>query len=59
MYSLYIEKKSCDTKPEKGFVHATKLLKGLLVCNEIETLFQFRTILRNPRTVYWVLDKCL
>jgi hypothetical protein len=35
----YTEKKSCDTKPKKGFVQATKPLKGLLVCNEIETLF--------------------
>ncbi len=39
MHSLYIEKKSCGTKPKKDSVHATKLLKGLLVCNEIETLF--------------------
>jgi hypothetical protein len=31
-------KKSCSAKPKKGFVHATKPLKGLLVCNEIEIL---------------------
>ncbi len=36
---LYTEKKSYGTKPKKGFVHATKSLKGLLVCNEFETLF--------------------
>ncbi len=36
---LYTENKSCGTKPKKGFVHATKPLKGLLVCNETETLF--------------------
>jgi hypothetical protein len=37
----YTEKQSCDTKPKKGSVHATKLLKGLLFCNEIGTLFSF------------------
>jgi hypothetical protein len=37
----YTEQKSCDTKPKKSFVHATIPLKGLLVCNEIETLKQF------------------
>ncbi len=38
---VYTEKKSCGTKPKKGFVHAMKPLKGLLVCNEIEILFSF------------------
>jgi hypothetical protein len=37
----YTEKKSYGTKPKMGFIHATKPLKELLVCNEIETLKQF------------------
>jgi hypothetical protein len=52
-------KKRCHSKPKKGFVHATKPKKGFEICNEFETIFKFRVILRNPQKFSWMLEKYL